>query len=233
MISTHAPFDHAWEPLETVPVTIGERHWLDCLDGIADDEHLRPWLDEPRFRQRLIARLRTRHHLPPATELPPLTEADRRLCRLGTEEIAACVRAAGVIVHAAAFTQAIQASQVSALRACFGNDLHTLALHHRDQPRPDVRETPRATDIEALEVAVERDGRRCLKAWYHAQPLAWRAWLALGWPAALATDETGDASETPHANDAAIAIARLAGEVPSKLPATEARPDANHDEETP
>ncbi|GHB11851.1 hypothetical protein [Salinicola rhizosphaerae] len=250
MMSTVPAHDRS---VETVPVTIAERHWLDCLDGIADDAHLRDWLAEPRFQGRLIARLRARHQLSPADELPALAEADRRLCRLDTQEAARCARAAGVIVHADAFAQAIQAAQVSALRARFGTELHALALETRDQPRPDVRETPQATDIEALEAAVERDGRRSLIAWYQAQPPAWRAWLALGWPLRLITEHNAaDRDAVPEnaapegavhevalhepksapADDAAVAVARLAGEALSARSATGHRPENDHDEES-
>lgn len=243
MTSTAPVHDRSAPVAETVPVTIDERHWLDCLDGIADDAHLRGWLAEPRFRARLIARLRARHQLPAASELPALAEADRQLCRLDTQQAARCARAAGVIVHAEAFAQAIQAAQVSALRARFGTELHALALETRDQPCPEVRERPQASDIEALEAAVERDGRRSLIAWYRAQPPAWQAWLALGWPTMLAAEhdaedgdaETGDAAkenERAPARDAAVAVARLAGDALLTRSATGRRPDG-HDEESP
>ncbi|KFF48647.1 hypothetical protein GY26_12900, partial [Gammaproteobacteria bacterium MFB021] len=178
-------------PDATLPVTLGERHWLDCLDAIADADQLRPWLGQARFRQRLIARLRARHRLPAAAELPPLAAPDRGLCRLDATALAACARAAGVIVHADVFARAIEAPRVSALRTRFGEALHRLALEQRDQPRPEPHTVAPANDLEALAAAVERDGWRCIGAWYHAQPRGWQAWLALAWdttPAAAFAD---------------------------------------------
>ncbi|WP_106419123.1 hypothetical protein [Salinicola tamaricis] len=219
-------------PDETLPVTLGERHWLDCLDAIADDDQLRPWLAQARFRQRLIARLRARHRLPAAAELPPLAPADRRLSRLDATALATCARAAGVIVHADAFASAIEAPRVSALRARFGDALHRLALQQRNQPRPEPQSAPSAGDLETLAAAVERDGWRCIGAWYHAQPRGWQAWLALAWdttPAAAFTNTTDGADALPPAaqRDAASATARRAAA------ALVADTDATADEERP
>ncbi|WP_353980366.1 hypothetical protein [Salinicola endophyticus] len=229
-------------PDAALPVALGERHWLDCLDAIADDDQLRPWLAQARFRQRLIARLRARHRLPATDELPPLDAADRCLCRLDTTALAACARAAGVIVHADAFAGTIEAPLVSALRARFGDVLHRLALEQRDQLRPEPQTTPPASDLEALAAAVERDGWRCVGAWYHAQPRGWQAWLALAWrttPAVAFTDATDDDALPPTAQrDAASAIARHAATLvtdadPTPAPGGGTRADATADEERP
>lgn len=183
------------------PVRIARDHWIACLDGIAGDETLRSWCAQPRFRRRLLARLQHRHGLVAMADLPRLDDVDRVLCQLDDNGFIACARAAGAIVHANAFVREIHAPRVAALKQRFGADLYALALAHRDRA---TAEFHAGEDLDALETAIERDGRRCLQQWWQAQPAPLRAWLRLGWAGRL------ESSETLAANADAVDVARLA-----------------------
>lgn len=183
------------------PVRIALDHWVDCLDGIAADAMLRRWCTQPRFRQRLLARLQRRHQLASIAEQPLTDAADQVLCQLDSDDFTACARAAGVIIHAHAFVREIHAPRVAALKQRFGAELYSLALTHRDHGSA---EACAEDDLDALEAAVEHDGRRCLERWWQAQTVALRAWLRLGWAGQF------EEPETIAADIAAVDIARLA-----------------------
>ncbi|MCD1588468.1 hypothetical protein E0L35_15020 [Halomonas sp. ATBC28] len=189
------------EPAIEPPVRVALDHWVDCLDGIAADAMLRRWCTQPRFRQRLLARLQRRHQLTSIAEQPLMDAADQALCQLDSDDFTACARAAGVIIHANAFVREIHAPRVAALKQCFGAELYSLALTHRDHAST---EACAEDDLDALEAAVEHDGRRCLERWWQAQTVALRAWLRLGWAGQF------EEPETIAADTAAVDIARLA-----------------------
>lgn len=189
------------EPAIEPPVRVALDHWFDCLDGIAADAMLRRWCTQPRFRQRLLARLQRRHQLTSIAEQPLMDAADQALCQLDSDDFTACARAAGVIIHANAFVREIHAPRVAALKQCFGSELYSLALTHRDHAST---EACAEDDLDALEAAVEHDGRRCLERWWQAQTVALRAWLRLGWAGQF------EEPETIAADTAAVDIARLA-----------------------
>lgn len=183
------------------PVRVALDHWVDCLDGIAADAMLRRWCTQPRFRQRLLARLQRRHQLASIAEQPLTDAADQALCQLDNDDFTACARAAGVIIHANAFVREIHAPRVAALKQRFGAELYSLALTYRDRGGA---EFCAEDDLNALEAAVEHDGRRCLERWWQAQTVELRAWLRLGWAGQF------EEPETIAADTADVDIARLA-----------------------
>lgn len=183
------------------PVRVALDHWVACLDGIASDATLRRWCAQPRFRQRLLIRLQRRHQLASIAEPSQTNAADQALRQLDSDDFTACARAAGVIIHANAFVREIHAPRVAALKQLFGAELYSLALSHRGRASAEARVED---DLDALEVAVEHDGRRCLEQWWQAQPVELRAWLRLSWAGQF------EVPETITADDAAVDIARLA-----------------------
>lgn len=183
------------------PVRVALDHWVDCLDGIAADAMLRRWCTQPRFRQRLLARLQRRHQLASIAEQPLTDAADQVLCQLDSDDFTACARAAGVIIHANAFVREIHAPRVAALKQRFGAELYSLALTHRDHAST---EACAEDELDTLEAAVEHDGRRCLEQWWQAQTVELRAWLRLGWAGQF------EEPETTITDAAAVDIARLA-----------------------
>ena len=188
------------EPDIEPPVRVALDHWVESLDGIASDAMLRLLCTQPRFRQRLLARLQRRHQL--LTIAEPLTDAaDQALCQLDSDDVTACARAAGVIMHAHAFVREIHAPRVAALKQRFGAKLYSLALTYRDHGSA---ESCAEDDLDALEAAVEHDGRRCLERWWQAQTMELRAWLRLGWAGQF------EEPETTITDAAAVDIARLA-----------------------
>lgn len=189
------------EPDTEPPVRIALDHWVDCLDGIASDATLRRWCTQPRFRQRLLTRLQRRYQLAPIAEQSLTDAADQALCQLDSDDFNACVRAAGVIIHANAFVREIYAPRVAALKQRFGAELYSLALTYRDRANA---EAFAEDDLDALEATVEHDGRRCLERWWQAQTDELRAWLRLGWA------DQFELPETIIADAAAVDIARLA-----------------------
>lgn len=182
------------------PVWVTLEHWVACLDGIASDATLRRWCSQPRFRQRLLARLQRRHQLVPIAQQPP-DAVGQALRQMDGDDFAACARAAGVIIHANVFVREIHAPRVAALKQRFGTELYSLALTHHAHASIEARVED---DLDALEAVVEHDGRRCLARWWQAQPAELRAWLRLGWA------EQFEVPEIISVDSAAIDIVRLA-----------------------
>lgn len=204
-----------------LPVRIDPSHWIECLDGMANEATLQRWAAQPRFRQRLIERLRRRHALADLDELPPRDPTDSALCELDADTLALAIRAAGVIVHANAVTREIQAPRVAALRQRLGSDLYALALAHGDIERDSLPHIDAAVgdDLDAFDTRIEQEGQRCLLAWAQRQPAPLKAWLQLGWlgrlradvpPPAATEPGNGDALDDADARDEAGEIARLA-----------------------
>lgn len=204
---------------DALPVICNRHYWLDCLDGLASETHLDKWRQQPRFRDRLSERLRLRHNLLSPASLPPLLPSDRQLSQLAPDAIGVCRRASGVITHAYAFIREIQAAKVLSLKDRFGDDLHALALRHRDRPHPDTIERIATEDLDLLEAAIERDGHYCLNQWWQYQPPEWQSWLQLGWDCDMTLDDR-------PVDVAAVEIARLAVESLSSLELPGQRGDA-------
>lgn len=190
---------------DILPVICNRHDWLDSLDGLASETYLDEWSQQPRFRARLVERLRLRHNLASPASLPSLPPSDLQLSQLAPDTIGACRRAAGVIAHANAFIREIQAARVLSLRSRFGDDLHALALRHRGRPHPDTVEMVSTEDLDLLEAAIDRDGHYCLNQWWQYQPPAWQDWLQLGWAWDMTLDDR-------PVDVAAVEIARLAVE---------------------
>ncbi|OLO05850.1 hypothetical protein [Salinicola socius] len=189
-------------PAAPLPVNIDPAVWIESLDGMATEATLYRWVSQPRFQHRLRERLRYRHDLAPIDLLPGQDAADRTLCQLDADTLPACIRTAGVIAHANAVAQEIHAPRVAALKRLLGDDLYALTLAHRTHSHVGEKV---GDDIEAFEARLERDGRRCLRAWGDSQPAELRAWLRLSWLGQLA-DDGADAD----AADDAVEIARMA-----------------------
>lgn len=177
--------------LPEMPSDIHADRLLACFSTVSSPvvlEHLR---NEPRFAERLTEIVIGHYGL--ASVDGDIDPADTVLAGLLVEELDAIALRAGVILNGRVFLREIRGPMLAALGERFGPQALEDARRHAElaiDPMP-------VGDLDALEEAVQSDGRACLGAWIASLPKPLAEQVRLKWSddasvPAVSVDGPGD-----------------------------------------
>ncbi|GGB05706.1 hypothetical protein GCM10011491_37240 [Brucella endophytica] len=146
------------------------------------------FMKDPRFTERFADIVRCHYGLQEINEREG-DEIDRAIASLPRPELEGLAARAGIVLHARAFIQEIRGRVLAALGDRFGADALEDARRHAGL----AGERPNPVDLDALEMAVRRDGQACLAGWIATLPQSLARRVRLKWPNDAAVPMTDDA----------------------------------------